>query len=177
MSGRKHLAVSVVVAAGAVCSAGASAQGYLGVGAGVTRANIECVADCDNTGSGFISFEFMQDPPPAACGDYSGSQADLIANCNPWANRQAGDFMILWDQQGGSKDLFLRTWSGTGDNLTLSAAAPLNSTVSQAAYSADGFLGEAAVNLTDTVFGGSTACRVFANTIPSTVTGAAKPAP
>ena len=34
--------------------------------------------------------------------------------------------MILWDQQGGSLDLFLRTWSGTGDNLTLSAPTPLN---------------------------------------------------
>ena len=43
--------------------------------------------------------------------------------------------------------------------------------MSQAAYSADGFRGEAAVNLTDTIFGGSTACRLFANTIPSTVTG------
>ena len=125
----------------------------------------------NNTGSGFIAYEFMQDPPPAACAYDTATQDELIAGCNPWDNRKAGDFMILWDQQGGSLDLFLRTWSGTGDNLTLSAAAPLNSTVSQAAYSADGFRGEAAVNLTDTVFGGSTACRVFANTIPSTVTG------
>ena len=29
--------------------------------------------------------------------------------------------MILWDQQGGSKDLYLRTWSGTAPNLVLSA--------------------------------------------------------
>ena len=43
--------------------------------------------------------------------------------------------------------------------------------MSQAAYSADGFRGEAAVDLTATIFGGSTACRTFANTIPSTVTG------
>jgi hypothetical protein len=95
----------------------------------------------------------------------------LVANCNPWANRKAGDFMILWDQQGGSLDLFLRIWSGTAPNLTLGAPQQLNSTVSQAAYSADGFFGEAAVNLTDTIFGGSTACLAFANTIPSTVTG------
>ena len=125
----------------------------------------------NNTGSGFIAYEFMQDPPPAACAYDTATQDQLIAGCNPWDNRQAGDFMILWDQQGGSLDLFLRTWSGTGDNLTLSAPTQLNSTVSQAAYSADGFRGEAAVNLTDTIFGGSTACRVFANTIPSTVTG------
>jgi hypothetical protein len=124
-----------------------------------------------NTGSGFIAYEFMQNAAPAAC-DYEGATPEeLIADCNPWANRRDGDFMILWDQQGGSLDLFLRTWTGTAPNLTLSAATQLNATVSQAAYSADGFFGEAAVNLTDTIFGGSTRCLAFANTIPSTVTG------
>jgi hypothetical protein len=125
----------------------------------------------NNTGSGFIAFEFMADPPPAACGDYTASQDTLIAGCNPWANRQSGDFMILWDQQGGSKDLYLRTWSGTAPNLTLSAPQLLNANVSDAEYSADGFRGEGALNLTDTVFGGSNACQSFANVIPSTVTG------
>jgi hypothetical protein len=124
-----------------------------------------------NTGSGFIAYEFMQNPAPAGCAYDTATEAQLIANCNPWANRKAGDFIILWDQQGGSKDLFLRTWSGTAPNLTLGAPTLLNSAVSQAAYSADGFRGEAAVDLTATVFGGSTACRTFANTIPSTVTG------
>ena len=124
-----------------------------------------------SNGSGFIAYEFMQASAPSAC-DYTGStKADLIANCNPWANRQAGDFMILWDQQGGSRDLYLRTWSGTAPNLVLSAPQLLDATVSAAAYSADGFRGEAALNLTDTIFGGSTACRAFANIIPSTVTG------
>jgi hypothetical protein len=84
---------------------------------------------------------------------------------------KAGDFMILWDQQGGSTNLYLRTWSGTAPNLTLGAPTQLNSAVSQAQYSADGFRGEAAVDLTATIFGGSTACKAFANTIPSTVTG------
>jgi hypothetical protein len=80
--------------------------------------------------------------------------------------------MILWDQQGGSKDLYLRTWSGTAPNLVLSPPGdPLDADVSSAAYSEDGFYGEAALNLTDTVFAGSTACRSFANIIPSTVTG------
>jgi hypothetical protein len=125
----------------------------------------------NNTGSGFIAYEFMQNPAPAACDYDEATDDELIADCNPWANRRAGDFMILWDQQGGSLDLFLRTWTGTAPNLTLGAATPLNATVSQAAYSADGFRGEAAVNLTDTVFGGSTRCLSFANTIPSTVTG------
>ena len=124
-----------------------------------------------NSGSGFIAYEFMQNPAPAGCAYDTATEAQLIANCNPWANRKAGDFMILWDQQGGSKDLFLRTWSGTAPNLTLGAPAQLTAAVSQASYSADGFRGEAAVDLTATIFGGSTACLSFANTIPSTVTG------
>jgi hypothetical protein len=123
-----------------------------------------------SNGSGFIAYEFMKNKPPAAC-DYSASNATLIATCNPWANREAGDFMILWDQQGGSRDLFLRVWSGTAPNLTLGPPDLLDADVSAAQYSADGFRGEAAVNLTDTIFGGSTACLSFANTIPSTVTG------
>jgi Domain of unknown function (DUF5979) len=124
-----------------------------------------------NTGSGFIAYEFMQDPAPAGCDYVDGTDAELIADCNPWANRQAGDFVILWDQQGGSLDRYLRVWSGTAPNLTLGAPEPLDDDESQVAYSADGFMGEAAVNLTATIFGGTTECLTFANTIPSTVTG------
>jgi hypothetical protein len=128
-----------------------------------------------NSGSGFIAYEFMQDPVPAAC-DYTASDDDLIANCNPWKNRQDGDFMILWDQQGGSRDLYLRTWTAADEtkpkqNLTLGAPTLLEGSVAEAQYSADGFKGEAAVDLTATIFGGSTDCLSFANTIPSTVTG------
>ena len=36
---------------------------------------------------------------------------------------------------------------------------------------ADGFKGEAAVNLTDAVYGGTAGCLTIANTVPSTVTG------
>lgn len=124
-----------------------------------------------NSGSGFIAYEFMQDPAPTGCAYDTATDAALAATCNPWANRRSGDFMILWDQQGNSLDLYLRTWTGTAPNLTLSAPSLLDAAVSQAAYSADGFRGEAAVDLTATIFGGSTACRAFANTIPSTVTG------
>ncbi len=63
----------------------------------------------------------MQNPAPAGCAYDTATDAQLIANCNPWANRTAGDFMILWDQQGSSLDLYLRTWSGTAPNLTLGA--------------------------------------------------------
>ncbi|MFL6109598.1 MAG: hypothetical protein ACJ72L_21745 [Marmoricola sp.] len=124
-----------------------------------------------NSGSGFIAYEFMQNPAPAACAYGSATDAQLTASCNPWQNRKAGDFMILWDQSGSSTTLIKRTWTGVAPNLTLSTGVPLDLTVSQAAYSADGFRGEAAVDLTATVFGGSSACISFANTIPSTVTG------
>lgn len=122
------------------------------------------------SGSGFIAFEFMANAAPAAC-DYSRATADLIASCNPWKNRQAGDFMILWDQQGGSTALYKRVWSGTPGHLTLGSPVALTSAVSAAAFSSDGFRGEAAVNLTDAIYGGTTGCVSLANVIPSTVTG------
>lgn len=123
-------------------------------------------------GSGFIAYEFMKNAAPAAC-NFDGSVSDttLIATCNPWKNRASGDFMILWDQQGGSKDLWLRTWSGTGSNLTLSAPVLIPASYGQAEYSSDGFRGEAAVNITDAIYGGVQQCLSFANVIPSTVTG------
>src|SRR6478736_7270897 len=65
----------------------------------------------NNTGSGFIAYEFMQNPAPAGCAYDPATEAQLTAACNPWANRKAGDFMILWDQQGNSLDLYLRTWT------------------------------------------------------------------
>lgn len=123
----------------------------------------------NNTGSGFIAYEFMANKAPAVCGDYTG--ASVATQCNPWANRAAGDFLIMWDQQGGSKDLYLRTWAGTGSNLTLGAPQLLDANVSDAEYSADGFRGEAALNVTDAIFGGVQRCLTFANVIPSTVTG------
>ena len=122
-----------------------------------------------NNGSGFIAYEFMQNAVPQACGDFTG--ATVETTCNPWANRRDGDFIILWDQQGNSRDLYLRTWSGTAPNLVLSAPQLIPTTLGEAQYGDNGFKGEAAVNVTDLVYGGSTACRTFANIIPSTVTG------
>jgi hypothetical protein len=128
-----------------------------------------------NSGSGFIGFEFMQNPPPTSpsggCAYGTATEAQLIANCNPWKNRDAGDFMILWDQSGSSTTLYKRVWSGTAPNLTLSAPVALSGTDAQAAFSPDKFKGEAALDLTDAVFGGSTTCKSFVNVIPSTVTG------
>ncbi|GAB3059501.1 hypothetical protein GCM10027053_21730 [Intrasporangium mesophilum] len=125
-----------------------------------------------NNGSGFISFEFMKNAAPTACKfDGSVSDATLISTCNPWKNRASGDFLILWDQSGSSKDLFLRVWSGSGSNLTLGPAVQIPTTYGKAAYSADGFRGEAAINITQTINGGVHSCLSFANIIPSTVTG------
>ena len=109
----------------------------------------------NKTGSGFIAYEFMQNAAPASCVFDGRSPTPVIANCNPWKNRQpraAGDFMILWDQQGGSKDLYLRKWTGTAPNLRWRTDPHLALRV--AAYSADGFRGEAAVNVTDAIYGG-----------------------
>jgi hypothetical protein len=124
-----------------------------------------------NSGSGFIAFEFMHNAAPEECAYSTATNAELIAGCNPWKNRTAGDFMILWDQQGGSTALSLRTWSGTAPNLVLGPAVPLDAAVSEAQFSGDNFQGEAAVDLTATIFADTTDCTTFANTIPSTVTG------
>ncbi|MFZ1410057.1 MAG: hypothetical protein WAS07_01200 [Micropruina sp.] len=133
-----------------------------------------------NSGSGFIAYEFMKAAAPTACGTYDPTSSTVLDSCNPWANRDGdtdgagsdeGDFMILWDQQGGSLDLFYREWIGTAPNLTLSPAVLLTASVAQAQYSDDGFFGEAAINITDVVFGGVATCLAFANIIPSTVTG------
>jgi hypothetical protein len=134
-----------------------------------------------SNGSGFIAFEFMQNAAPVVC-EFGPNQDDaaLIADCNPWANRvgdddgagpHVGDFMILWDQQGGSRDLWLRTWVGSAPSLTLTAPVLIPASYGQAAYSSGGSFGEAAINITQTIFGGVHTCLAFANVIPSTVTG------
>ena len=61
---------------------------------------------------------------------------------------ETGDFIILWDQQGNSRDLHLRHVAADRPEPDPRCPTPLNAAVSQAEYSADGFRGEAAVNLT-----------------------------
>lgn len=118
-----------------------------------------------NSGSGFISLEAEQALPPSAC-DYTKTDAQLIASCNPWSGRQTGDFMILWDQGGGSTAISLRTFNGT----SFGAGVTLDPTLAVAKYSADGYRGELALNLTAAVFG-TEACTSIANILPGTVTG------
>ena len=120
-------------------------------------------------GSGFISIEFQQAALDPACAYASKTPDQLIASCNPWKNRQAGDFLLLWDQQGGSTDIYKRVFSGVKPNLVLGPLTVLGS--AEARFSSDGFRGEAAVDLTADVFATNGTCQTFANIIPNTVTG------
>ena len=122
-----------------------------------------------NTGSGFLSIELQQGQVSAACTYATSTPADLIAGCNPWANRAAGDFILLWDQQGGSREIYKREFALQGGVLVLGAPELLGT--AKAEFSADGFRGEAAVNLSEDVFPPDGSCVTFANTIPGTVTG------
>jgi len=124
------------------------------------------------TGSGVIAFEFQQAALSPTC-VYTNPVNTLIANCNPWVNRQAGDFLILWDQQGSGLTLTRRVFQNSptglvlGPNQALGSAVVAISTVGDTA----GFRGEAAINLTTDVFPTSGDCVNFANILPGTITG------
>jgi hypothetical protein len=137
-----------------------------------------------NSGSGFISIEFQQSGLPSGCVytgvDFSNkndpeTQA-LIANCNPWAGRKTGDFVIMWDQRGTTfvplRDIKKRKFTCTGDtpgDCTLGGIEDLESV--EGAIADDLFTGEMAINLTEDVFDPNAGCQTFANVIPGTVTG------
>ncbi len=136
-----------------------------------------------NTGSGFIAFEFEQKAVSPSC-VYTGSDIDqilpqtagetnLINNCDPWRNRQTGDFMILWDQGGSALNITKRVFTqgvGFGAPVALGTAVAAIGSCDGVANSL-GFCGEAAIDLTKEVFKGVTSCLTFANIIPGTVTG------
>ncbi|TFG82597.1 MAG: DUF11 domain-containing protein, partial [Chromatiales bacterium] len=128
------------------------------------------------TGSSSISYEFQSEPADPAC-DYSAidqtqpesaAETALINSCNPWSNRQAGDFMIVWDFGGGSTQIILREFNGTsfdaGVNLSTSGFAV-------ASLNADSSRGEGAINLSDAIFDRLQRCLIFDNVIPGTITG------
>jgi hypothetical protein len=130
-------------------------------------------------GSGVVLFEFQQDPAPGGCNFASVN----VGTCNPWASRQPGDFLIVWDQSGSSINIIKRTFMATDSNqngswdpatepLFLDAGQPLSGNFVKAAISPDGFKGEAAINLSQTIFQGVQGkCLSIANVIPGTVTG------
>jgi hypothetical protein len=128
------------------------------------------------TGSSVIAYEFQKAGADPAC-SYTGidqiqpesaEETTLINNCNPWSNRQPGDFLIVWDFGGGSTDIFLREFNGiefaTGINLSDYGSA-------HASLNADSSRGEGAINLTNAIFGPQEQCMMFANVIPGTITG------
>ena len=132
-----------------------------------------------NTGSGFIAYEFQQSALSPSCvytGEgidqvlpQSAAETQLINSCNPWANRQAGDFLILWDQSGNALTITKRVFANVGGQLVLGPVEPLGTAI--AAISPDGFRGEAAIDLTVDVFPPDGSCVNFANILPGTVTG------
>ncbi|WNM28195.1 hypothetical protein RN607_04115 [Demequina capsici] len=121
--------------------------------------------------TGQSAWEFMSDPAPAGC-DYSQPNSYLIAHCNPWANRQAGDFFIVADYQGNGVSLGYRVWQDAGGGaLTLGPLTAIPADHGDGGVNtATGYV-EMAVNLTQAVFGGAQRCTSIGNIIPSTLTG------
>ena len=152
-----------------------------------------------NSGSGFISLEIQK----AAAGgardncNYDAGAAFNPDNCNPWAGRQNGDVIFLWDQSGSSTAILAAGITGpsvppsqlglnavtlnipdcshSGDCAELTVA-----NVAQAEFGTDcgfansaGYCGEMVVDLTALgVFSANpTRCESIANIIPGTVTG------
>ena len=120
-----------------------------------------------NNGTGFISIELQNKAVPAAC---TGAAGYAASGCNPWSGRSDGDLLILWDQQGGSTDIYIRKYSAANHQFgTAVKLDPTNGDV-KAQYGTDLFRGEVAINFSNVVFA-SGECQSFANTIPGTVTG------
>ena len=131
--------------------------------------------------TGQVAFEFQQAATPPVNGgavDYDSLDltdppgADsytqsVIDSWNPWGNRQAGDFMVVFDTQGQNLNVVLREFNGSGFDTTT-----LDASVSAAMFSDDNLTGEGAINLSETVFPEEpTSCFSVANIIPATVTG------
>ena len=141
-------------------------------------------------GSGFISLEVQK----GAAGGGTGlnckydDPAFNPNNCNPWAGRNGGDIIFLWDQQGGSNTTIIAApITGSSPNLNLPDCShsgdciALNASQAFAVFGTDcgegfeaGQCGEMVVDLTALgVFDPSnpTRCEGIGNIIPGTVTG------
>jgi hypothetical protein len=136
----------------------------------------------DASSTGQVVFEFDANAAPAAC-DYNGvnltnppgatgsaATQNLIANCNPWANRATGDFSFAFDTQGSTVNIVKRIFAAAAGGSWTSTT--LDPAVSAAAIAPDGLTGEGVVNLSKTVFPvGGTSCLTTANILPYTITG------
>ncbi|HJU50999.1 MAG TPA: SpaA isopeptide-forming pilin-related protein [Acidimicrobiia bacterium] len=118
-------------------------------------------------GSGVIAIEFQQAAAPAACDYGTATTASLIANCNPWDNRQEDDFMLVWDQVGGAIQISIRVFDGTA----FGAPVVLNAHEAKATLNGDTSRGEAVVDLATVFPSDPTDCFSIANVIPGTITG------
>jgi len=143
-----------------------------------------------NNGSGFISLEVQKSRAGGGAGlsckyDDPAFNPDL---CNPWAGRQGGDIIFLWDQQGGSNTTIIAApITGIAPNLNMPDCShsgdcvALNASQAFAVFGTNcgegfeaGQCGEMVVDLTALgVFDPSnpTACEGIGNIIPGTVTG------
>ena len=135
-----------------------------------------------NTGSGLIGVELHRLAADAACDYENKTAAQLITDCNPFKSRRNGDILLLWDQQGGANQIYIRTFvENAGNNPTHKGAfgPPVSLTAADspflgsafAAYGNGNFRGEMAINLSDVVPPTGQACESFANVVPGTVTG------
>jgi hypothetical protein len=145
------------------------------------------------SGSGFISIEFEKSQAGGTldnCKYDTFTAAQLIASCNPWAGRQDGDFILLWDQNGTATNIILARFTGpTGEGQNLNfpdcshggdcvdltgqntAVATFGTTCGTGFVA--GQCGEMAIDLTAAgIFpANANQCVTLANTIPGTVTG------
>jgi hypothetical protein len=150
------------------------------------------------SGSGFISLEVQK---AQAGGFRDNCNYDLAGfnpdNCNPWAGRQGGDIIFLWDQSGSDTDIIAAgitgpaAWNGIPPDGPRTLALPdcshssecADLSVANVAYAlfgtncGEGFepgqCGEMVIDLTALgVFSPNpTRCESIANIIPGTVTG------
>jgi uncharacterized repeat protein (TIGR01451 family) len=130
-----------------------------------------------NNGSVVVVYEFQKGGgAPTGC-----VWTAPATSCNPWRQRVAGDFVIVFDYQGlGVSKVWKRDFVQDGAGLKLDTGFLLNTPVplpgqpvGQAATSADELRGEAAINLlAGNVFPTTpTSCSSFATLVPYSVTG------
>jgi uncharacterized repeat protein (TIGR01451 family) len=127
-----------------------------------------------NTGSQLVYLELLTSLPT------DDEDCDTVTDfgCNPFANRDAGSEVLVYDFQGTDADINVlkRTWNPTGGDGTgaFGPEGPAGSNV-DGHTSEDGYFGEAAINLTAEGIlpnvNDATDCTVIAAAIPYSVTG------
>ena len=121
-----------------------------------------------DNGTTIVFWEFHQDELECA---------STAEDCNPFAGRQAGDFLLIYDFEGGAARIYIRVFDGTsfGPLVLLNDDDPNTADLAEAALSSGGdtLRGEGVVNLADAgiLNPSSGECESFAGVIPGTVTG------